>query len=78
MAQLKDTLIAGDLRVTGTIYGINNNTADADHTHGVITNSGYVGTTSNQALYTGTSGVITSGTLPIAAGGTGATSASAA
>lgn len=44
-----------------------------NHAHGVITNSGYVGTASNKALYTGTSGVITSGTLPVAAGGTGVT-----
>lgn len=44
------------------------------HSHGNITSDGKVGTASNKALYTGTSGTVTSGTLPVAAGGTGATS----
>lgn len=47
----------------------------ASHSHGIITNSGYAGTASNKALYTGTNGVITASTLPISAGGTGATKA---
>lgn len=67
MAQLKNTLISGDLRVTGTIYGY----SKTDHTHGVITSTGYAGTASNKALYTVTSGSIAVGTLPVAAGGTG-------
>lgn len=56
-----------------TVTPANIGAAVSTHSHGVITNSGYVGTASNKALYTGTSGVITSGTLPAAAGGTGKT-----
>lgn len=47
--------------------------AAATHSHGNITSDGKVGTASNKALYTGTSGTVTSGTLPVAAGGTGMT-----
>lgn len=42
-----------------------------NHEHGVITSSGYAGTTSNKALFTTTNGLITFSTLPVAAGGTG-------
>ncbi len=49
MAQLKDSLITGDLRVTGTIYGLGSNLTNID------------------------AGNITSGTLPVSRGGTGAT-----
>lgn len=52
--------------------------AAATHTHGNITSDGKVGTTSNKAIYTGASGTVTSGTLPIAAGGTGAATATEA
>lgn len=48
------------------------------HTHGNITNDGKVGSSANTALYTTTSGAVTSGTLPLAAGGTGQTTALAA
>jgi hypothetical protein len=33
--------------------------AATSHTHGAITNTGYIGTTSDQVLVTGTSGIIT-------------------
>lgn len=49
MAQLKDSLITGDLRVTGTIYGLGSNLTNIN------------------------AGNITSGTLPVSRGGTGAT-----
>ena len=45
----------------------------SSHTHGNITNDGKIGTTANQAAYTTTNGVVTAGTLPAAAGGTGKT-----
>lgn len=48
--------------------------SDFSHTHGNLTNDGKVGTDENKAVYTGTGGAITAGTLPVAAGGTGATS----
>ena len=51
---------------TDTLY------AAKSHAHGNITNDGKVGTAANQAVYTTTNGVVTAGTLPIAAGGTGA------
>lgn len=51
MAMLKDSLITGDLRVTGTIYGIGTNLTNIDASQ------------------------ITSGTLPVARGGTGQTTA---
>lgn len=50
MAQLKDSLITGDLRVTGTIYGV------------------------GSALTALNANNISSGTLPVARGGTGQTS----
>jgi len=48
------------------------------HTHGNIATNGAIGTTANLAVITGTSGVLTTGTIPIASGGTGATTAAAA
>jgi hypothetical protein len=50
----------------------------ASHTHGDVTNDGKIGTTANKAVYTGTGGSLQAGTLPVAAGGTGAATASAA
>ena len=52
--------------------------AAASHAHGNISSDGKIGSTANCAIYTGTNGVLQAGTLPIAAGGTGATSASTA
>lgn len=50
----------------------------ADHTHGAITNDGKIGTAANKAVFTGEDGALEAGTLPIAAGGTGAVTAGAA
>lgn len=50
----------------------------ADHTHGAITNDGKIGTDANKAVFTGKDGALKAGTLPIAAGGTGAVTADAA
>lgn len=52
--------------------------AEAAHTHGGITNDGKVGDAADRALYTGVGGAVQAGTLPLAAGGTGATTAAAA
>ena len=49
--------------------------AAASHAHGNVTSAGAIGTAANKAVYTGTSGVLQAGTLPVAAGGTGLTSA---
>ena len=48
------------------------------HTHGNITNAGAIGTSANKAVITTTNGVLTTGTVPVASGGTGATTAAAA
>lgn len=109
MAQLKDTVVAGDLSVTGTIYGdvplndltdaddlkaiealtgtsgiltktaantwsLSSGATPASHAHGNITNAGAIGTAANKGVYTTTNGVLTAGTIPVAAGGTGAAS----
>ena len=50
----------------------------ANHTHGAITNDGKIGTDANKAVFTGKDGALKAGTLPIAAGGTGAVTADAA
>lgn len=50
----------------------------ANHTHGAITNDGKIGTAANKAVFTGKDGALKAGTLPIAAGGTGAVTADAA
>lgn len=50
----------------------------ADHTHGAITNDGKIGTAANKAVFTGEGGALKAGTLPIAAGGTGAVTADTA
>ena len=50
----------------------------ANHTHGAITNNGKIGTDANKAVFTGEDGALKAGTLPIAAGGTGAVTADAA
>lgn len=52
--------------------------ATSTHTHGNITNAGAIGSTSGLAVVTGTSGVLTTGTIPVASGGTGATTAAGA
>jgi len=52
--------------------------AEATHTHGNVTNDGKLGSAENRAVYTGTNGILQAGTLPVAAGGTGAATASAA
>lgn len=42
MAQLKDSLITGDLRVTGTIYGnATSSNAVKDYGNGTLTTFGY-------------------------------------
>ncbi len=66
------------VHVTSTEKSTWNGKANASHKHGNITNDGKIGTTANKAVYTGTSGVLQAGTLPVSAGGTGATSASSA
>ena len=48
------------------------------HSHGSITNDGKIGTDANKAVYTGEDGTLQAGALPVAAGGTGATTAEAA
>ena len=50
----------------------------ANHTHGAITNNGKIGKAANKAVFTGEGGALKAGTLPIAAGGTGAVTADAA
>jgi len=52
--------------------------AASSHTHGNITNAGAIGSTSGLAVVTTTSGVLTTGTIPVASGGTGATTAAGA
>lgn len=85
MAQLKDSIITGDLRVTGTIYGLlhggGSSAALTTTANAIAYFSDTAGTfaskpSGNGALYaTSTNGALTFGTLPIAQGGTGATSA---
>lgn len=52
--------------------------ANASHTHGNITNAGAIGTAANKAVITTTNGVLTTGTVPVASGGTGSTTAAGA
>lgn len=52
--------------------------AAKQHSHGNITHDGRVGSTANQALMTDTGGTVKAGTLPVAGGGTGASSAEGA
>ena len=52
--------------------------ANAVHNHGNITNAGAIGTAADKAVITGTNGVLTTGTIPVASGGTGATTAAKA
>lgn len=52
--------------------------ANASHPHGNITNAGAIGTVANKAIITTTNGVLTTGIVPIASGGTGATTAAEA
>ena len=66
------------VHVTSTEKSTWNGKANASHTHGNVTSDGKIGTTSNKAVYTGTNGVLQAGTLPVSAGGTGATSAASA
>ena len=46
-----------------------------EHTHGSLTHDGKIGTLANKAVYTGAGGALQAGTLPVAAGGTGGTTA---
>lgn len=46
-----------------------------NHTHGNLTNDGKIGSDSDKAIYTGTGGLLQAGTLPVAAGGTGTSTA---
>ena len=48
------------------------------HSHGSITNDGKIGTDANKAVYTGEGGALQAGTLPVSAGGTGATTSAGA
>lgn len=52
--------------------------ASSTHTHGNITNAGAIGTAADKAVITTTNGVLTTGTVPVTSGGTGATTAAAA
>ena len=52
--------------------------AATSHAHGAITHDGKIGTGANNAVYTGTDGTLQAGTLPVAAGGTGAITAAGA
>ncbi len=61
------------VHVTSTERNTWNGKANASHTHGNVTSDGKIGTTANKAVYTGTSGALQAGTLPVSAGGTGAT-----
>ena len=63
------------LTSTGTGIAWSSSVAPSSHSHGNITNAGAIGTAANKGVYTGTNGVLTAGTIPIAAGGTGATTA---
>lgn len=52
--------------------------AATSHAHGSLTHDGKLGTAANKAVYTGTGGALQAGTLPVAAGGTGAATAAGA
>ena len=52
--------------------------ASSTHAHGSITNDGKIGTAANKAVYTGEGGALQAGTLPVSAGGTGATASAEA
>lgn len=80
MAQLNNTLITGDARVTGTIYGnVNGNAATAtklDSTHKIITNLDATSTSGGTSTdWSSDVNVPVAGTLPVANGGTGMTTA---
>lgn len=64
--------------VTSAVQSQLDGKASASHTHGNITNTGAIGTDANKAVITGTNGVLTTGIVPIASGGTGATTAATA
>lgn len=55
------------------VIGVPSSMTPSSHAHGNITNDGKIGTAANKAAYTTTNGVVTAGTLPAAAGGTGKT-----
>ena len=63
--------LSADITLTAADVGA----ATSNHGHGAITNDGKIGTQANNAIYTGSSGMLQAGTLPIAAGGTGANNA---
>ena len=64
--------------VTSNVQAQLDGKASSSHSHGNITNAGAIGTTANKAIITTTNGVLTTGTVPVASGGTGATTAAAA
>ena len=94
MAQLKDSIVAGSLRVTDTIYGATaqlsaikipttsgGNTLDSGSNGQIIMTNGtdvYWSSTATPSAHTHAAGDITSGTLSASRGGTGNTSLSAA
>lgn len=64
--------------ITVIITKLRNTFAALVHTHGNLTNDGKVGSVANRAVMTGDGGTILAGTLPVAGGGTGATTAEGA
>lgn len=68
----KRTLWSKIKSVLGSGYAL------ATHAHGSITNDGKIGTAANKAVYTGDGGALQAGTLPVSAGGTGATTSAGA
>ena len=68
----KRTLWSKIKSVLGSGYAL------ATHAHGSITNDGKIGTAANKAVYTGEGGALQAGTLPVSAGGTGATTSAGA
>lgn len=70
------TLSASDVGAAASSH--THDYAATSHAHGNITNAGAIGTAANKAVITTTNGVLTTGTVPVASGGTGATTAAAA
>lgn len=64
--------------ITAIITKLRNTFAALSHTHGNVTNDGKVGSVADRAVMTGTGGAMIAGTLPVAGGGTGATTAAGA
>lgn len=64
--------------VQAAINELDQEKSSTTHVHGNITNSGAIGSTANLAVITTTGGVLTTGTVPLTSGGTGASTADAA